>query len=956
MIEDLPRDEVLRLQIQVPREEYRTLVARLRGEKGVRAPQSQSGKLITAQLDLSPDSATFAITQLGHHKLPQPVSIRIGSSTHQLLAQTISTELETVDDPSVTSRLRAIIEACPKPLSPALRIHPNDFELSPLARGSTTTPTAIRVLTTIAPTILLDLDDAPTLVVPDSASIVDDRSTHELVRTALSATLHTEVLVSGNAVQLRGSASLPTLSSPTRVTITAHWGSYDELAAPWQDEPVATFIFDDTDKAQAPRNITFEANLHAPIRGWYGATFYTCRNDSPEQLWIGRPWLDDLRFNITQDDHLTVSSEYERRTVLRNTAVTKARVFLSNPLEAPHVATWFEKTAPHLSLGAVVAAETNHSQATCELLDAALTSTVQSGAAHIAHRIRASYGVGEIVFATPEGPHAAAGGLAHVITGLPRELTEYGVPVTIVSPLYRYANGNKHPSAEDILQHGIMLGTERVVPRYATTVNVHLGPTHYSGTGWTKRPATTVPCKVYIAETGKLRLVLLANGSAFDRIYQPVFADEQLRRALIFSRAVLETIATQNLDIRPSALISNDWMTACIPSLLSLDSRYREVPWLRSAKSVHMIHNGGADYHGRLPLHFGNEDLWPLFSLAPEHYFGFQDPHRKEFLNLTMAAVQQACGGVITVSQPYAHDLVTSSGGDGLGRVLQHRRNSVYGVSNGINRSDIDGYFAARTGHSVAQLRDASTLIDAKATMRLDVQRRMGLKVDPNAQVVSFVGRIAEQKGLDLLSGFVDGTSHSTLEDLLVRHPTLQIIIAGPLTTGDRSANALHDATRYLAHRYTVRIATTFDYISHSTALEIISASTLFLMPSRFEPGGITQLEALAVGTPVVGRSVGGIAATIENYDPSTARGTGFLCHDYSATAFAHTTHWALATCADPQRYQSLVQQAIAAQHSWAHRAPTFLAVLQRIILGSDGAERLEFLDSLAPLHHAAQA
>jgi len=762
--------------------------------------------------------------------------------------------------------------------------------------------------------------------------------------------------VSGNAVHLRGSATVPILSSPTRVTITAHWGSYDELAAPWQDEPVATFIFDDTDKVQTPRNITFEVNLHSPIRGWYGATFYTCLNDSPEQLWIGRPWLDDLHFNITQDDPLTVSSEYERRTALRNTAATKARAFLSNPLEAPHVATWFEDHAPHLSLGAVLAAETSHSQAACDVLDAALAATAQSGAAEIAHRIRASYGVGEIVFATPEGPHASAGGLAHVITGLPRELTQYGVPVTIISPLYRHANGNKHPSAEHILQNGVVLGATRVIPRYATTVNVQLGPTHYSGTGWTKRPATTVPCKVYIAEAGKLRLVLLANGSAFDRIYQPVFADEQLRRAIIFSRAVLETIATKTLDIRPSALISNDWMTACIPALLALDSRYQEVSWLRSATSIHMIHNGGADYHGRLPLHFGNEDLWPLLSLAPEHYFGFQDPHRSETLNLTMAAVQHARGGVITVSQPYAHDLVTSSGGDGLERVLQHRRDSVYGVSNGINRTDIDTYLAARAGRSVAALADARTLLAAKATVRLDVQRRMGLRVDSNAQVVSFVGRIAEQKGLDLLSGFVDCTSHSTLEDLLARHPTLQIIIAGPLTAGDRSAHALCDATRYLTQRYPGRIATNFDYISHSTALEIIAASTLFLMPSRFEPGGITQLEALAVGTPVVGRSVGGIAATVENYDPTTGRGSGFLCHDYSATAFAHTTHWALATCTDPDRYRSLVEQTIAAQHSWADRAPTFLAVLQRIILGSNGVERLESLDSLAPLYLAAQA
>jgi starch synthase len=447
-----------------------------------------------------------------------------------------------------------------------------------------------------------------------------------------------------------------------------------------------------------------------------------------------------------------------------------------------------------------------------------------------------------------------------------------------------------------------------------------------------------------------LRLFLLANSSAFDRLYQPVYADEQLRRSVLLSRAALETIATEALDIRPSALISNDWMTACVPSLLALDPRYKRVSWLQQTKALHMIHNGGADYHGRLPLHFGNEDLWPLLGLAPEHYFGFRDPHRGDLINLTMAAAQHASGGILTVSQPYAQALVSPTGGDGLEYILQNRQEAVFGISNGINRTDIDTYLAARVNHSTEALQTVPGLLHAKATIRAEIQRAFGLQVDPAAQIVSFVGRLAEQKGLHLLSGFVEHAAHSTLEDILVRHPTAQIIIAGPVTSGDLSAAALHDAVRYLQHRYPGRIGATFDYISHSHALEIMAASTLFLMPSRFEPGGITQLEALAVGTPVVGRSVGGITATIENYDPTTGRGTGFLCHDYAPTAFANTIHWALATCADAQRYNVLVKQAISAHHSWADRAPVFLAVLQRVIVGTERAERLEFLEPSSQL------
>jgi starch synthase len=456
-----------------------------------------------------------------------------------------------------------------------------------------------------------------------------------------------------------------------------------------------------------------------------------------------------------------------------------------------------------------------------------------------------------------------------------------------------------------------------------------------------------VLCKVYLAQSNNIRIFLLTHSGVFDRLYQPVMHDEQLRRAIVFSRAVLETIGEEKLGIRPSVIVSNDWMTACIPAFAALDPRYQKVPWLQGSKTAHMIHNGGADYHGRLPLHWNNEDLWPLFNLAPEHYFGFKDPHSNQLINLTMAASQHVTGGVITVSQPYAQQLIQpDGGGDGLGYVLHAKRHSVYGVSNGINRTEIDSYLSLRTGYNATELTDVKTLLQAKTKLKLELQERYGLTVHTDAKLVSFVGRIAEQKGLHLLSGFVAHAPHSTLEDLLVRHPDVQILVAGPVTAGDPSASALCNALHYLRQKYPGRVSAVYDYISHSAALEIIAASTFFLMPSRFEPGGITQLEALAVGTPIVGRAVGGIAATITNFNPLTKTGTGFLCEEYSPTAFANTAHWALETCATESLYESVLSAALKAEHSWEDRAPIFAAVLQRIVLGDAR------LRSLTALNH----
>jgi starch synthase len=443
-----------------------------------------------------------------------------------------------------------------------------------------------------------------------------------------------------------------------------------------------------------------------------------------------------------------------------------------------------------------------------------------------------------------------------------------------------------------------------------------------------------LPIKVFLAQSGSLRVFLLSNASVFDRLYQPVYADEQLRRAVVFSRATLETIATSHFGIRPSAIISNDWMTACVPAFAALDPHYQSVPWLKSAKTIHMIHNGGADYHGRLPVHANNEDLWPLLNLAPEHFFGFRDPHNYGLINFTMAAAQHVSGGVLTVSQPYAHQISNLGGGDGVDYVLQHKRSSVFGISNGISRADIDAYLASISGVSVEQLTSTDALLTAKATTRELLQIRFGLSRSTTARLISFVGRMAEQKGLMLLSGFVEGTNHSALEDILIQHPDIQILVAGPTTEGDKTANDLRHALGYLAAKYPGRVATHFDYIPHSKALEIIFGSTFFLMPSRFEPGGITQLEALATGTLVIGRNVGGISATIDNYNAEAMSGNGFLFNDYTATAFAHTAHWALHSSKESSIYTMLVTNARASRHTWSDRVPAYLAMLQRVILG----------------------
>jgi starch synthase len=925
----------LLFEIQVAGETYRSLVGGLRSLHASSVPLRSSKRSVKAVVEVDPLSRTFSINTLGGHRLPRPLRIREGSTTYQNVAHLISHALTAEERELLQQTLRDIILLTSTPPLKHLRIHRNDFEMME-ADGPLTSLRGERRENKrfLCANILLEFDDSPTLVVPDREER-DIAETVERLRASLRVVSPPRARAVENFVEVTTTLSLSP-SSTSEIEIWIHWGSYEDLAPSWQDEQL-TSVTGSQETIEVP--LYFRA--HIPIHGWYGATFFAQVRGSSERVWIGGLGDHDARFHITSDNSSLMETQEARFVDSYYTARQLVSVALENSSLSSETLEELESIAPHASLASLIEAHfsshTDENAATSTLRATGATS----GWTKLNEILTSSYGIGEVVFATPEGPHAAAGGLAQVISGLPPELARAGVPVSIIAPLYRYANGNKHPSAEETLQRGVTLHGRQVKPHYIGSVTVDLGPTASVGTNYIRRTPSSLPIKIYLAQSGRLRLFLLANNSAFDRLYQPVYADEQLRRAIILSRAVLETISTGHLGIRPSVIISNDWLTACVPSFFALDSRYKSVPWLAKCKTVHMIHNGGADYHGRLPCHLNNEDLWPLLNLSPEHYFGFRDPHREDLINLTLAATQHATGGVLTVSQPYAHELLSSFGGDGLERVLQRRSTQVYGVSNGIDRKQLTSYLSATTGLEHERMSHIDSLLQAKHDAKGRIQSRYGLTIDANATIVSFVGRLAEQKGLHLLSGIAVPAWHSTLEEFLLRHESTQLIVAGPPTAGDHASDSLRTTLHHLQRRYPGRVAVSLEYVPHSVALEIMLASSLFLMPSRFEPGGITQLEALAMGTLVVGRNVGGISATIQNYCANSQTGNGFLCDEYSPTAFSNTVDWALTTIKSEDAYRGLVSRAISAKHAWSDRTPLFLAVLQDIILGRNRSETL---------------
>lgn len=551
-------------------------------------------------------------------------------------------------------------------------------------------------------------------------------------------------------------------------------------------------------------------------------------------------------------------------------------------------------------------------------------------------------GVGELVFVTPEGPHAIAGGLAQVIVGLTKTLSRRNLSCTILTPLYEEAQGNKHRSAEELIDTGVMILGSRVPIDYVGKVRIDYGPSYRSHTQEVVQFPRIVECRVYRAEHQGIRIFFLRHPKLANRLYAPATGDEQLRKAIFLSRGSLEVLRDRRFGVSPHVVISNDWLSGLIPLFLKTDKKYVSDVRLRQVETLHLLHNGGREYQGRLYANQFGEDLWPLLNLEDEHYFGVSDPLDRSHLNLTAAAIFHATQGVVAVSRPYARQLLTESGGEGLHSLFQLTRRKLYGISNGVDLAALRTLVwqlgeNARAQLGLKQLLRNSLTHDSivanmdqyKLVSKSIVQAKYNLEPRSDALLISMVGRLAEQKGIQLLCGKAKGEKCSVLETLLRDYPEVQFILGGPPSLGDPAVEEFARVVSELSRRFPGRIVGVFDFIPHEDALEITQSSDLFLMPSRYEPGGITQLEALATGTLVIARKVGGLAATLQNYSTVSSTGNSFLFLEYSSDALLKVSRRAIETMSKPESRETLVTAAATAENDWGHRAPNYLALLQ---------------------------
>ncbi len=472
----------------------------------------------------------------------------------------------------------------------------------------------------------------------------------------------------------------------------------------------------------------------------------------------------------------------------------------------------------------------------------------------------------EVVFLSSEiVPFAKTGGLADVGRALPDALAEAGLKVNVFMPLYGVVD-SKGAGIRKIKKLKLRLGG---------------------------RPYTYEVCG--LKEKG-VNFYFIRQKNFFDRrgIYGSSSGDypDNALRFIFFQKAVLHSL--KSLSIKADVIHMNDWQTALVPKFLL--NGHSSTP---TVLTVHNLAYQG-EYDTKYAKYAGLKKSDLLFG--------------SRFNSLAYGI--RSASAVTTVSPTYAKEMTTKEFGCGLEYFLKQRGAYFKGILNGL---DYRVWNPAADSAITCSYSAASPA--GKEKCKKALQKEMGLP--PNdAMLVSFVGRLAMQKGMDIMV------------------PALKKLISGKiqfvmLGTGDVY---YHRVLSVMAKRFPENFALrlTFD---NALAHRIYAGSDLFLMPSQYEPCGLGQMIAFSYGAVPVVNSVGGLSDTVSEYSPGKRTGTGFLLKNYSSDALEKALRKAMRVYASQDRFRELSVRCMRQKFSWKKSALSYIRLYKKLISESGGGK-----------------
>lgn len=471
----------------------------------------------------------------------------------------------------------------------------------------------------------------------------------------------------------------------------------------------------------------------------------------------------------------------------------------------------------------------------------------------------------QIVFASAEcAPFVKTGGLGDVAGSLPAALVRAGAEVIVMVPKYATIKAEYKAQMEHFSDFYVSLGWRN---EYCGLEKLeHDGVTH----------------------------MFVDNERYFARDYPYGFFDDGERFAF-FSKAITESLQHLPAGFECDILHCNDWQTALAPVFLR--EFYQGLPLYDRVKTVFSIHN--VAFQGQ----FSDTVMEDILDVAHIPAAASQLRCDACSINYMLGALRYA-DAITTVSPTYANEIQTPEFGEGLDGVLRERSYALQGILNGI---DVAGFDPATDKRIAANytVEDRS----GKAVCKAKLQEELGLEVRDDRPLMVMVTRLTRQKGLDLVMYALDR----------ILAGGVQVAVLG---TGDRD---YEDGLRYFQDKYPGTMAARIEF-DPALSQRMYAAADMFLMPSKFEPCGLSQIIAMRYGTLPIVRETGGLKDTVIPYNEFTGEGTGFSFSNFNGDEMGDAVFRAARLFWDNREaWDQLVTQAMSQDFSWTRSADKYL-------------------------------
>ena len=475
----------------------------------------------------------------------------------------------------------------------------------------------------------------------------------------------------------------------------------------------------------------------------------------------------------------------------------------------------------------------------------------------------------KILFAASESvPFVKTGGLADVVGALAPVLAREGHDVRVVIPMFSAIPKEWLSRTKHVVDFEVQLGWRR---QY---------------------------CGIEMLQKDGVTWYFIDNKYYFGRPYIYGMGGDEYERFGFFCRAVLNMLPL--IGFQPEVIHCHDWQSGMIPALMKI--QYAHLPFFHNIKTIFTIHN--LQYQGI----FGIREVQDVLGLGDSLW---TDDKLECYgcANFMKAALVYS-DLITTVSPSYAEEIQTAYYGERLDGLLRARRRELFGVLNGIDMED----YNPATDRTIAANYTAEHP-EGKKACKQALQESLGLQVDPQIPVIGMVGRLSNQKGLDLVD--------YVIADIMRQN--VQLVVLG------MGEGRYFNLFSWAEGEYRGRVAARFT-MDHALAHQIYAGADLFLMPSQFEPCGLSQMIAMRYGTLPIVRETGGLRDTVLSYNEANGEGNGFSFFNYNAHDMLHTIERAVGYYQNHQDvWKKLQYRGMTGDYSWDHSAGEYLNLYRRL-------------------------